>query len=173
MRKLYVWINENGVPEGSPQTRMVEPPPEGWVEWQEIEIDPESLLIYEPRYFPDEGVARLVAVFDLGAAQEEKIEQVKAEYEKAVYAGFEVNGTRYSSSREAQTQIQLGISIGTESSVIMDDDHGTCSMVTADEVKIIGAAMLKHLSDCIQRRSTAVAAINDATSVEDLEKVVF
>ena len=173
MQKLYVWINEDGVPEGSPQTRMVEPPPEGWVEWQDIEIDTESLLIYEPQYFPDEGVARLVAVFDLGAAQEEKTERIKAEYEKTVYAGFEVNGIRYSSSREAQTHIQLGISIGTASPVIMDDDHGTCSMVDADELKAIGAAMLKHLSNCIQRRSTAVAAINDATSVEDLDKVVF
>ena len=173
MKKLYVWINENGIPEGSPQTRMVEPPPKGWVEWQETEIDPESLLIYEPQYFPDEGVARLVAVFDLGAAREEKTERIKREYEEVVHAGFEVNGKRYASSKEAQIQIQLAVSMGTASPVIMDDDHGTCSMVDADELKAIGAAMLKHLSNCIQRRSTAVAAINDATSVEDLDKVVF
>ena len=50
---------------------------------------------------------------------------------------------------------------------------GTCSMVTADEVKAIGAAMLKHLSNCIQRRSNAVAAINDATTVGALEAIEF
>ena len=111
-------------------------------------------------------------VADMELGKKFKLAEIDKAYEETVHEGFEVDGKQYSSTKEAQTQIQLAVSMQHETCAVTMLD-GTCSMVTADEIKIIGAAMLKHLSDCIQRRSTAVAAINDATSVEDLEKVVF
>ena len=124
----------------------------------------------DPRWKFDYGKKQWVADMELG--KKFKLAEIDKAYEETVHEGFEVDGKQYSSTKEAQTQIQLAVSMQQESCAVTMLD-GTCSMVTADEVKAIGAAMLKHLSNCIQRRSTAVAAINDAASVEDLDKVVF
>jgi len=111
-------------------------------------------------------------VLNLDNLRRRKKEEIQYEYEEAVGSGFLVDGSMYASTIEAQNQIQLAVTMQQESAALIMQD-GSCSMVNAEQVKEIGAAMLQHLSDCIQRRSDAVAAVDAARSASDLEKVTF
>jgi hypothetical protein len=171
VRKRYVWINEEGVPEGSPQTRMVEPPPEGWVEWQDIERDRDSLLIYEPQYFEDEGVARLVAVFDLGAARSEKWERIKAERNTAEFGTFIWNERTFDCDEASQQRIV--IQLATLSTAVIDWAlaDNTVQTFNATEFQQIGQALSAHINACHAKARTLRAEIEAATSEEELDAI--
>ena len=111
-------------------------------------------------------------VLNLNNLRRKKKDELQYEYEETVNSGFLVDGSMYASTGEAQNQIQLAVTMQQESAALIMQD-GSCSMVNAEQVREIGAAMLQHLSDCIQRRSDAVAAVDTARSASDLEKVAF
>lgn len=111
-------------------------------------------------------------VLNLDDLRRRKKDSLQYDYEEAVASGFLVGGRTYASTKDAQEYIQLAITMQHEPATVLMQD-GTCSVVHGEQLKEIGAAMLQHLSDCIQRRSDAVAAVDNARSVNDLEKVTF
>lgn len=99
--------------------------------------------------------------------------RIEKQYEEAVYGGFEWNGNLLSSTREAQTAIQMAVSLGGESAELAMD-HGSCCMVeTKEDLQEVGKALLDHLASTVRRRSEALQRVNDATTVGELESIQF
>jgi predicted alpha/beta-fold hydrolase len=174
VKTKYVWINEEGVPEGSPQTRMVEPPPDGWVEWQEVELDDNPLLKYEPQYFEDENVARLVAVFDLEAAKEEKWWLVKAERDSKEFGLFEWDGFTFDCNEVSQRRIQGAVQLAAlDNTTEMDWTLADNSSQTfnATELQQIGQALGAHVNACHVKARGLRAEIDAATTETELDAI--
>lgn len=176
MKKKYVWINEEGIPEGSPQTRMVEPPPDGWVEWQDVERDDNPLLIYEPRYFEEEGVARLVAVFDLDIAKSEKWWLIKADRDSEEFGTFVWNDHTFDCDEVSQRRIQGAVQLAAlDDTTVMDWTLADNSVQTfsATELEQIGQALAAHVNACHVKARGLRAQIDAATTEAELGAVVW
>lgn len=171
MKKKYVWINEEGIPEGSPQTRMVEPPPDGWVEWQDVERDNNPLLIYEPQYFEEEGVARLVAVFDLDIAKSEKWWLIKADRDSEEFGTFVWNDHTFDCDEVSQRRIQGAVQLAAlDNTTVMDWTLADNSVqtFTATELEQIGQALAAHVNACHVKARGLRAQIDAATTEAEL-----
>lgn len=170
----YIWINEEGVPEGTPQTWRQSGAPDGWVLWDDSIEPNDDGLIWEPTYFEDEGVARLVGRFDLAHAQYEKWQLIKLAREAQEFGVFEWGGYMFDCDEVSQRRIQGAVQLAAlDTSTVMEWTlaGNTVQTFNATELQQIGQALGAHVNACHVKARGLRDQINAAESEAELSVI--
>jgi len=170
----YIWINEDGEPEGTPQTWRQSGPPADWVLWDDSVQPDDDSLIWEPVYFEDENVARLVSRFDVAHAQGQKWQSIKMARDALEFSTFNWGGYTFQCNEVSQRRIQGAVQLAAlDTNVVMDWTLSDNSSQTfnATELQQIGQALGAHVNACHVKARGLRAAIDAATTETELDAI--